>query len=457
MFGKNAPVLEGARRRAGAPPARWYHRESIFMNPAPPTPPRGNRSRRLTVLVLALFFLISLLSNIMGPLIPEIIRSFRLSLAAAGLLPFVFFLSYGLVSIPAGLLAERTSPKTVVTLAVGSMLAGSVMFPSAPRYSTALVSFFLIGVGGAALQVVINPLLRVAGGEEHYAFNSTLAQFVFGAASFLAPHLYSYLVLNLEGGGPQAPALALLARMTPRELPWVSVYWVLALAAGVMLAAMAAVRVPRIGGAAGSAAGSLAAHLRLLRMPLVWLYFVSIFLYVGLEQGLANWMSQFLLAYHRFDPQTTGAMAVSWFWGSMTLASLAGMALLKLFDSRRVLVGAAACALVSFTAAVAGPARVSVIAFPLMGAFLSVMWPVIFSLGMNSLDHSHGVLAGVLCSAIAGGAILPALIGQAGDLAGLRVGMLLLYVSMVWILSVGFWARPLVANATLGSSAQHRE
>jgi len=46
----------------------------------------------------------------------------------------------------------------------------------------------------------------------------------------------------------------------------------------------------------------------------VWLYFVSIFLYVGLEQALSNWISQFLATYHKFDPRTTGALAVSWFW-----------------------------------------------------------------------------------------------------------------------------------------------
>jgi len=39
----------------------------------------------------------------------------------------------------------------------------------------------------AMLQVAINPLLRVAGGEENFAFNSVLAQLVFGGASFLAP------------------------------------------------------------------------------------------------------------------------------------------------------------------------------------------------------------------------------------------------------------------------------
>jgi len=50
----------------------------------------------------------------------------------------------------------------------------------------------------AVLQVAINPLLRVAGGEEHYAFNSTLAQLIFGSASFISPRIYSYLVLPPE-------------------------------------------------------------------------------------------------------------------------------------------------------------------------------------------------------------------------------------------------------------------
>ncbi len=340
-----------------------------------------------------LFFLISLLTNIMGPLIPETIRDFRLSLAAAGLLPFAFFLSYGLVSIPAGMLVERTSAKKVVLWALVLMFAGALAFPSIPRYGTALGSFFLIGAGAAALQVVINPLLRVAGGEEHYAFNSALAQFVFGTGSFLGPQLYSYLVLHL-GKSNQSSWLGVLAALTPPTLPWVSVYWVFTLGVAIVLLVTAAVRIPRIDLTEEERTGSWGSHLQLLRMPVVWLFFASIFLYVGLEQGLSNWMSQFLLTYHKVDPQTTGAIAVSWFWGSMTLGCLVGMVLLKLFDSRRVLIGAALGATLTFTVAVTGPAQAAVVAFPIMGAFLSVMWPVIFSLALNSLSHSHGVFAG---------------------------------------------------------------
>jgi hypothetical protein len=50
-----------------------------------------------------------------------------------------------------------------------------------------------------------------------------------------------------------------------------------------------------------------------------------------------------------------------------------------------------------------------------------------------------------------GGALLPLLIGQLGDLFGLRAGMLLLYGSFGCVMSAGCWAKPLVNNALLGN------
>src|SRR5260370_42278368 len=98
---------------------------------------------------------------------------------------------------------------------------------------------------------------------------------------------------------------------------------------------------------------------------------------VGWEQGTADWMSRLLNRYHGFDPHTTGATAVSWFWGLLTAGCLVGMLLLKIFDSRKVLMGASIGALFSLSAALFGPAKVSVIAFPAVGLFASVMWPIV--------------------------------------------------------------------------------
>ena len=64
-------------------------------------------------------------------------------------------------------------------LAFGLSFIGSSIFASFPNYSFAVISLFLIGSGMAMLQVVINPLLRVAGGEENFAFNATFAQLIF--------------------------------------------------------------------------------------------------------------------------------------------------------------------------------------------------------------------------------------------------------------------------------------
>jgi fucose permease len=123
--------------------------------------------------------------------------------------------------------------------------------------------------------------------------------------------------------------------------------------------------------------------------------------------------------------------------------------LLKIFDSRRILIGAAAGALVCLSFALFGSDQVSVIAFPAVGLFASVMWPILISLGLNSVAEHHGSLTGILVTGIMGGAIIPAIIGQIGDHFGLRIGLLLLYATFAFIFSVGFWAKPLVNNATL--------
>jgi fucose permease len=51
--------------------------------------------------VFLTFFVISFLTNILGPIIPDIIQGFGVSLTLAAVLPFCFFIAYGIFSIPA--------------------------------------------------------------------------------------------------------------------------------------------------------------------------------------------------------------------------------------------------------------------------------------------------------------------------------------------------------------------
>lgn len=400
-------------------------------------------------LIMLTFFVISFLTNIIGPLVPEIIEDFDLSLTLVALLPFAFFIAYGVTSIPAGMLVERFTAKRVTVAGFAVAFVGALLLAVYPRYLVAIVSLFLIGTGMAMLQVALHPLLRAAGGEEHFAFNSVLGQLFFGLASFLSPLAYSYLVLNLGQSDVDNLLLSALRAVVPADLPWISLYWIFAAGCLLMIGVLAVSRFPAISLAEEERVGAVRTHLDLLSRPLVVLYFVGIFAYVGTEQGVANWISEFLSSYHGYDPQTVGARAVSLFWGLMTAGTVLGLLSLKLFDSRRVLVGFALAAAACFSVALFGPGPVARYAFPAVGFFISVMWSIIFSLALNSVREHHGSFSGILITGIVGGAVVPLVIGWLGDLAGLRVGMLFLYVPLAYILGIGFWADPIIKNKTV--------
>ena len=67
-------------------------------------------------LVMLIFFVISFITNILNSIIVDVKTSFDLNLTLTGLLPFSFFIAYGVMSIPAGFLSERYSDKTLLSM-----------------------------------------------------------------------------------------------------------------------------------------------------------------------------------------------------------------------------------------------------------------------------------------------------------------------------------------------------
>ncbi|MCF0072072.1 sugar MFS transporter [Dyadobacter sp. CY261] len=427
----------------------------------------------IVILIFLIFFVISFLTNILGPIIPDIVKSFDLSIGLAGFLPFAFFVAYGVMSIPAGLMVEKYGEKVMLTGAFFLAFGGALLFALIPSFFVALFSLFVIGVGMAILQVVINPLLRVSGGEEKFAFYSVLAQLFFGAASFLSPLLYSYLVLNVHSGnlhsgnlhsgnlhsgnlhsGNPGFLIDILNKLVPESLKWVSLYWVFAVIALLMVVVISLVRFPKVELLEDERIDVGKSFSELAKNRLVWLFFLGIFCYVGTEQGIANWISQFLQTYHEVDPATAGASVISYFWGLLTIGCFLGLILLKIFDSRKVLVLFTCGGIVSLLMALFGPKEMALMAFPMAGFFASVMYSVIFSLALNSVPKHHGTFSGILCAGIAGGAVVPLIVGGLGELVGLQFAMLFLLIPLGYILSIGLWAKPLVNNETVSSVKQ---
>jgi fucose permease len=82
------------------------------------------------------------------------------------------------------------------------------------------------------------------------------------------------------------------------------------------------------------------------------------------------------------------------------------------------------------------------------------MWPAIIALALDSVSDHQGSFAGILCTGIVGGAIVPLIIGRLGDLVGLRAAMTFLYVTFGCVMSVGLWSRPIITTAIFGAKPQ---
>jgi FHS family L-fucose permease-like MFS transporter len=76
-----------------------------------------------------------------------------------------------------------------------------------------------------------------------------------------------------------------------------------------------------------------------------------------------------------------------------------------------------------------------------IGLFNSIMFPTIFALASEGLGRSAHEGSGIICVAIAGGAIVPLVTGHAADVAGLKAALVVPAACYAGIVSFGIYAR----------------
>lgn len=407
------------------------------------------RSPLFVVIVMMIFFAISFLTNIIGPIMPAANDSFHVSLGLSGFLPFAFFIAYGVGSLPTGYFSDIYGMKKLTLLGIFFAVVACGIFASYPNLSVYLASLFFMGLGMALLQVVINPLLRTAGGEEHYSFYSVMAQMIFACGSFGSPYVYSYLVTNLPL--KNGVIMNALSTISPPTMPWVAFYLVAGLIFAILFIILLVIKFPKTELTEGEKVEGLAVIFELFKSKIVWIYFIGIFAYVGTEQGVVVWISKFLNTYYNANPDTIGAQISALFWAGQALGCLLGLVLIKLLDQRILLAIFILLGMTMLSLALFGSYDIALFAFPAFGFCTSVMYPGVLSLGLNSLEKHHGTFAGILCTGVIGGAIIPFVEGALGDLIGLKFGMCLVYLTLAYMLGIAIFARPLIKNKTIFS------
>jgi fucose permease len=223
--------------------------------------------------------------------------------------------------------------------------------------------------------------------------------------------------------------------------PWLVVYYIFLAIFVITTVIIVLVRFPPAHLSASEKIGNLHTFKELLHTKYLYFFFFTLFSYAACEQGISNWIPQFLSTFHAVNPQTTGSLVLSLYWLLLSLGCVFGMVLLKYFDSLKILLAFTIAAVAAFCCALFGTREMATWFFPIVGLFHSVMWPLILSLAMNTINKHHGTLSGLLFAASSGGAFGAWMVGRLGDVFGLRWGLFFLLICYSVVASINVWAK----------------
>jgi fucose permease len=338
-------------------------------------------------------FFVMGVADAMGPMADAVRRDYRLSNVLSTLLPFFVFISFAVFSLPGGMLGARIGKKRLLLL--GLLISGiAVLVPAlrSPGFSLLLACIFVLGVGTTFLQVAGNPIMRDVSAAGAYARNLAFAQFIKGAGSASS----SYLVALLPAVG---------------ALGWRSSF---PLFTSLMAGAFFAMLALPVEEARDPSPPGLGGSLALLASPTVAFAVAGIFLYVGAEVCLARFL-QPTLAGLGLRQDRAALFGPTLFFTCLTFGRLAGSGVLARVRPTRLFPATAALGLIGTLALVAGSLPVALVAVVACGLGFANIWPLLFSMTVERRPERSAELSGLMCMAIAGGAVVPLAMGKLLD------------------------------------------
>jgi FHS family L-fucose permease-like MFS transporter len=403
---------------------------------------------RAMAMVTTLFFMWGFLTALNDILVPHLKSIFDLNYTRVMLINSAFFGSYFVFAIPAGLVIEKIGYKRTMVVGLLIMAVGALLFvpaANAPSFELFLAALIVLAAGVTALQVAANPYVTVLGPARTassrlnltQAFNSlgtTIAPYVGGMLILAAAPLSSVELDKLSAAARQAYRLQEASTV---KIPYIGI----AVALTALALAIAMFNLPKIEttrefrpmGETDAAARDLWKQRQLVLGAL------AIFLYVGAEVAIGS----FLINY--FTQPNIGNMTVkaaaglvSLYWFSAMIGRFIGAAGLQKLSTRAVLGTVAVVACLLVVTSILSHGWLAMATIILVGLFNSVMFPSIFTLGVEGLGPLTAKGSGLMVQAIVGGAIIPVAEGALADHIGIHHAFILPALCYIYIAYYGF-------------------
>lgn len=387
------------------------------------------------ITVAVLFFIFGFITNLNMALVPHLRNIFTLPYAWAMLAESAFFLAYFVFSSPTSKLIETIGYKKTMVVSLFIQVVGCLLFVPAAKlvsFPMFLTAVFIVGAGVTALQTAANPYVAILGPEHSAPVRLTLAQALNSLGGTIAPLIAGAYILTDPASTATKAAIANTVRG-----PYI------AIAGGLLILgfAVAFLHLPQIAQTQSFRPGKEGDPV-LSRS--IWSYrhtvlgAIGIFLYVGVEVGLASIAVNYF-KQQGVDSLKSASYLVSFYWGGALIGRLLGSLVLTRVKAGKLLglFGFAAALFIVISMVTTG--QVAIWAIVICGFFNSIMFPNIFALGIAGLGPMTSKGSGLIMTAVVGGAIVPAAIGAAADKFGIQQAFVIPMVCYLFIAYYGLW------------------
>lgn len=367
---------------------------------------------------ILLAFLCMGFGDAVGPFVGLAKEQFALSNFEAQLIAFMGFIMFGLLSVPMGIVQDRTSKKRVLMIGLAVALVGLVLpLVGLNTYALFLLTILMLGAGAALLQVAGNPIMRDVSAEGKYSRNLSFGQFIKAIGSL---------------SGSLIPFAA---------AKWFGASWsvLFPIYAASLLLTLVIIGLTRIEEQKNEKApASLSSTFSLLSNKFVLSMVLGIFIYVGIEICLSTGVPILLNSRFGIDIETWGLLGNAFFFIAILTGRFFGSIILNwikptAFFRATVVASAVGIALIFVNNQVVTLAGIFI-----TGLGFANIFPLIFSLAVDTLPERSNEISGLMVTAIAGGAFIPPIMGAVADNTSVVMGFAVPLVGLVYLAFLSF-------------------
>jgi FHS family L-fucose permease-like MFS transporter len=371
------------------------------------------------ILITCLFFLWGFAHNLDPILIPHLKKSFTLTTTQSTLVDSSVFVAYFIMAMPAGFIMKKWGYKMGIITGLLLFALGSFLFVPAANhqsYNYFLIALFIIACGLTILETAANPYASKLGDPATATQRLNLVQSFNGLAVALAPAIGARLILTkgytdleLSSMTEAAKKAALAMEAYTVKTPYTILGIVLLFIAGIFYF----IQLPDI---RESSNHTTTIKETFKHRHLKWAV-IAQFFYVGAQVCV---LSLFIL-YVTQSANITEIQAADY----LSIGGLAfligrflGTAIMRFVQPKKLLTIYALICVALSVVAIVGKGTITIYTLIAICFFMSIMFPTIFSLGIDSLGKDTEMASSLIVMSIVGGAVLPRFFGLISDSTG---------------------------------------